>query len=208
MTRHIRTRFRNERGTALAELALVLPLLLVLLLGMVDLGKAFNEWIDETHLANEGARLASVNYCPDPSNAPGTGSGDCGWSAKGCPVSGQTACIAWYVDQHADVAELPRAAACPSAPAACPGRSSDSYAPAQNAANVCISYPLGTANPGDPVQVTVQVNYQWLGYLFKRLGPRFASTPMSGKATMRLEAPLFSGQTATRTCFPGGSAGT
>src|SRR5437867_1360914 len=53
---------KDTRGTALAELALVLPLLLVLIMGMLDFGKAFNEWIDETHLANEGARLAAVGY--------------------------------------------------------------------------------------------------------------------------------------------------
>jgi len=57
---------RNEDGAALVEFALVLPLLLVLLLGMLDLGKAFNYWIDETHLANEGARYAAVNKNPGP----------------------------------------------------------------------------------------------------------------------------------------------
>ena len=40
----------------------VLPLLMMLLLGMLDFGKAFNSWIDETHMANVGARLASVGY--------------------------------------------------------------------------------------------------------------------------------------------------
>jgi hypothetical protein len=57
---------RNESGAALVEFVLVLPLLLVLLLGMLDLGKAFNYWIDETHLAHEGARFASVNKNPGP----------------------------------------------------------------------------------------------------------------------------------------------
>jgi Flp pilus assembly protein TadG len=57
-------RLSDDRGAALAELALVLPLVLVLVLGMLDFGKAFNEWIDETHLANEGARFAVVNRNP------------------------------------------------------------------------------------------------------------------------------------------------
>jgi TadE-like protein len=56
----------NEDGAALVEFVLVLPLLLLLLLGMLDLGKAFNYWIDETHLANEGARYAAVNKNPGP----------------------------------------------------------------------------------------------------------------------------------------------
>jgi TadE-like protein len=54
----------NERGTALTELALVLPLLFVALLGIVDFGRALNYWIDETHLANEGVRFAVVNSNP------------------------------------------------------------------------------------------------------------------------------------------------
>jgi Flp pilus assembly protein TadG len=59
----------------MVEFALVLPLLLLLVLAMTDFGKAFNYWIDETHLANEGARLAAVNgslgTCPD-GTTPGT----------------------------------------------------------------------------------------------------------------------------------------
>lgn len=56
----------EESGQALPEFALVLPLLLVLLFGMLDFGKAFNYWIDETHLAHEGARFAAVNKNPGP----------------------------------------------------------------------------------------------------------------------------------------------
>ena len=54
----------DEHGTALVEFALVLPLLLVLLFGMLDFGKAFNYWIDGTHLSAEGARWAVVNKNP------------------------------------------------------------------------------------------------------------------------------------------------
>jgi Flp pilus assembly protein TadG len=56
----------DERGVALVEFALVLPLLLVLLLGMIDVGKAVNYWNDETHLANEAARYAAVYKNPGP----------------------------------------------------------------------------------------------------------------------------------------------
>jgi Flp pilus assembly protein TadG len=55
---------RRESGAALTEFALVLPVLLVLLLGILDFGKAFNYWIDQTHLANEAARWAVVNQNP------------------------------------------------------------------------------------------------------------------------------------------------
>ena len=59
----------NESGQALPEFALVLPLLLVLLFGMLDFGKAFNYWIDTTQITSEGARYAAVNRKPDPLNA-------------------------------------------------------------------------------------------------------------------------------------------
>lgn len=196
---HLKRWGRNEEGTAIAELALVLPLLLVLLLGMLDFGKAMNEWIDQTHLANEGARLAAVNYCPD------TTSADCGWAAKGCPVTGRSECIAWYVGKQAEVGELkPSGSSCPSGPT-CPGRAKTRYAPAQNAQQVCVSYPNGsTTRVGDPVEVTVRVRYQWLGYLTSRVS--LASTPIMGKAIMRLESQPPATSTA---CWPAGSvAGT
>lgn len=55
---------REESGAALIEFALVLPVLLVLLLGMLDFGKAFNYWIDSTHLSATGVRWAAVNTNP------------------------------------------------------------------------------------------------------------------------------------------------
>src|SRR5215211_4186607 len=42
----------DERGVALVEFALVLPILLLILFGVIEFGKAFTMWIDETHLAN------------------------------------------------------------------------------------------------------------------------------------------------------------
>ena len=61
---HGRERARSEDGVALVEFALILPVLVLLLFGMLDFGKTFNYWIDETHLANEGARWAVVNKNP------------------------------------------------------------------------------------------------------------------------------------------------
>jgi Flp pilus assembly protein TadG len=60
---------REERGAAMVEFALVLPLLLMVLLWMFDFGKAMNYWIDETHLANEAARYAAVNKSPEGDDA-------------------------------------------------------------------------------------------------------------------------------------------
>jgi Flp pilus assembly pilin Flp len=64
--RRLRAAARDESGAALVEFALILPLLAVMLFGALDIGKAYNYWIDATHLANEGARYAAVNRNPDP----------------------------------------------------------------------------------------------------------------------------------------------
>ncbi len=57
-------RLRDESGVALVEFALVLPVLLVVLLGILDFGRAINYWIDGTHIANVTARYAAVNKNP------------------------------------------------------------------------------------------------------------------------------------------------
>jgi Flp pilus assembly protein TadG len=58
------SKIADETGTAMVELALVLPILVALIFGALDLGRAYNYWIDQTHLANEGARLAAVGKSP------------------------------------------------------------------------------------------------------------------------------------------------
>jgi len=61
-----RRRLASERGVALVEFALVLPVLMFMLVGMLEFGKALNYWIDQTHLANQGARWAAVDRNPSP----------------------------------------------------------------------------------------------------------------------------------------------
>ena len=56
-------RFGARDGQALVEFALVVPLLLLLVLGIVDFGRAYNYKNDITSLANQAARLAEVNAC-------------------------------------------------------------------------------------------------------------------------------------------------
>jgi hypothetical protein len=51
--------------------------------------------------------------------------------------------------------------------------------------SVSISFPGGTSNPGDPVEVDVQTKFNWLSYFGNVLG--FTQTTMTGKAVMRLE---------------------
>ncbi len=51
---------RGERGAALVEFALALPLLLVVLAGIVDFGFVFQRYEVITNAAREGARLATL----------------------------------------------------------------------------------------------------------------------------------------------------
>lgn len=142
----------DEKGTSLVEFALVLPVLMLVLFGLLDFAKAFNYWNDQTHLAAEGARWAVVN-----SN----------------PGGGQS--LQQYLQQQADTSEL------------------------RGLATVCISFPGGTSNVGDPVTVTVKSRYTWLPFVSSKAGLS-PTTTITGSATMRLEAPP--------TAYSPGSGGT
>lgn len=52
---------RGDRGAAAVEFALVLPLLLLLIVGMVQFGRVYSMQIQLTGAANDGARYLSVN---------------------------------------------------------------------------------------------------------------------------------------------------
>jgi Flp pilus assembly protein TadG len=140
-------RARSEKGVALVEFALLLPVLALLLFGMLDFGKAFNYWIDETHLANEGARWAVVNKNPNSSGS-----------------------LQQYIRSQATTPELRD------------GGTSSVAGPL----SVCVTFPAGTSNVGDPVKVTVETTYQWMGLIADRIS--VASSTIRGSATMRLEA--------------------
>ncbi|HYZ20453.1 MAG TPA: TadE/TadG family type IV pilus assembly protein [Gaiellaceae bacterium] len=145
-TRSNHLSLRNEDGAALVEFALVLPILVLLLFAMVDFGKAFNYWIDETHLANEGARFAAVNKNPGGSS------------------------LQAYIQGQATTPEL----------------RNGGTASVPNPAQVCISFPAGTSNVGDPVRVSVSVNYNWLPFIRSKTG--ITQTTLTASSTMRLEA--------------------
>ena len=51
---------RDERGASLVEMALVLPLLLVLALGAAEFGFAFVDWQAVSGATREGARVGSA----------------------------------------------------------------------------------------------------------------------------------------------------
>jgi Flp pilus assembly protein TadG len=127
---------KEDRGAALVEFALVLPILLAVVFGIAQFGLAFNSANDETHLANEVARYATVNEDPSSKTLQEWGKSQ----ADSKALSGQT---------------------------------------------VCIEFPNGTSNIGDPVRVTVSGKINW----FPILHLKVTSTTITGSAYMRLETP-------------------
>ncbi|MCF0112288.1 MAG: pilus assembly protein [Erysipelotrichaceae bacterium] len=55
---------KNERGQAMVEMALVLPIFLCLVCGIIDFGWLFYNQISLNNAAREGARYAVVHYEP------------------------------------------------------------------------------------------------------------------------------------------------
>jgi Flp pilus assembly protein TadG len=50
----------GERGQALVEFALIVPIFLLLVFAIVDFGMGFHAWITVTNAAREGARIGAV----------------------------------------------------------------------------------------------------------------------------------------------------
>jgi TadE-like protein len=154
------SRLLAERGQATVEFALILPALLLLILGMLDFGKAFNYWIDETHLANEAARWAAVNVLPNP---------DPVCSAKPIPLGCE-------IKKQADTGDLKNGGGSVASPGVCITFSFPNS-----------TGPNGAPQAGDPVKVDATATYNWLSFLSGSVLGLGASKQITGSATMRLE---------------------
>ncbi|MGH9157333.1 MAG: TadE/TadG family type IV pilus assembly protein [Acidimicrobiales bacterium] len=56
---------RDQRGAAMVEFALVLPLLVMLVFGIIEFGRGYNAKITVTAAAREGARLLALGGTAD-----------------------------------------------------------------------------------------------------------------------------------------------
>jgi hypothetical protein len=54
----------SEQGAAAVEMALVLPILLLVVFGIIDFGFAFNAQISLTQAAREGVRVGAIGEAP------------------------------------------------------------------------------------------------------------------------------------------------
>ncbi|GLZ35830.1 hypothetical protein Lesp02_80170 [Lentzea sp. NBRC 105346] len=77
----------TDRGAAAVELALLMPLLLLLIFGIIDFGRALNAQITITQAAREGARLASLKQpnVVSKTQSAATGLSDVNVSVTACP---------------------------------------------------------------------------------------------------------------------------
>ena len=57
--------YKDKRGVQLVEFAVLLPILLLLVFGIIDFGRGFFSWVIITNGAREGARAAAVGKLED-----------------------------------------------------------------------------------------------------------------------------------------------
>ena len=56
---------RNERGAALVEAAMIMPMILLISVGIFEFGRAYQTWQVLTNAAREGARMAVISGSTD-----------------------------------------------------------------------------------------------------------------------------------------------
>jgi Flp pilus assembly protein TadG len=158
----MRNRLRSSRGAQLVEMAIVMPVLLLIIAGIFDFGMLFRSWEVVTNAAREGARIGSL---------PGYADAD----------------VRSRVQQYMQASGvLPAAGTCElhsvSPGAACPA----------SACSVCVAtdvVPTGSANVRVR-SVTVRANQtlpslSWVGAFF---GGNFGTVAVGSSSVMRAES--------------------
>src|SRR5437763_13482761 len=69
LMQRLASRLRREEGTALIEFAVVLPLLLLILMGIIYFGRYLSYNNNATQLASSAARWAAINVNPGASSS-------------------------------------------------------------------------------------------------------------------------------------------
>lgn len=175
-----RNTFAQEDGQGLIELALLLPILFVIVLGVVDLGKALGYKNDQTNIANQAARLAVVS-----------GGSSCAPCASGQNIAQYVISLAPNELQNGTGSISKRTEKQPAYPMDFTnggllvtftfpnmfGQPGSTCASATVACGYC---------KGDAVKVTVTSTYNFLSFLVGR-GAISPSRDMTSTATMRME---------------------
>jgi Flp pilus assembly protein TadG len=64
-TAKLHNRRRTDTGAAAVEFAIILPLLVMLVFGIIEFGRGYNAKVSLTHAAREGARALAVGTADD-----------------------------------------------------------------------------------------------------------------------------------------------
>jgi Flp pilus assembly protein TadG len=72
MVKKLAVGVREERGQAMVEFALIAPVIILLIAGILEFAKAFNYWEQTSQIAADTARWVVVNQLPAYTDANGT----------------------------------------------------------------------------------------------------------------------------------------
>lgn len=149
------------------EMALVMPILLLLALGIIDFGRAMNYWNDVNQIAADGARFAAV------SNNPG----------------GTTTSFRDWLRLQAVTGELRDRVLAGGTAAHCAAEPNDSKLCSPSVGmrlRVCVDSPTGQPlTTGNPIRVRVFSSYNPIAFIGERAG--IGNLAINGDAVMRLE---------------------
>ena len=129
-----RVNLKREDGVAMTEFALIVPVFLLIVAGLLAFGRVFFYWIEANHMASETARWAVVDRNP---YAPG-----------------QT------LQQHA---------------------AQNSTTEFSSDVKVCIDFPSGVVDLGEPLRVRIQKPFRFVPIL------GIGQITIRGTSTMRVE---------------------
>jgi len=91
MTRNRRRRHPGERGQSLVEFAFVLPIIVLVIVAFIEIGRAVFAWNTIANAARQGARVAAVNQLPDVTDCdesrPIEDPYEPHWSIRGCAIA-------------------------------------------------------------------------------------------------------------------------
>jgi Flp pilus assembly protein TadG len=166
----IHQRLRSQRGTAMVEMALVMPILLFLALGIVDFGRAMNYWNNVNQIASDAARFAAVNRNP------------------GIDATPAITDFRQWVREQAETGELKDGTVAGGNPANCPDalNTAECSQSVTTKLKVCVDSPTGQPlTVGNPIRVRVESSYNLIPFLGEQT--TFGSVAIKGQAVMRLE---------------------
>jgi hypothetical protein len=172
----------DVRGQELAEAALVLPLVFMLLLGIYWFGRAYNVYSTISHAAREGATVAATPACATCAVGGGT------WAGTSFPDNAAVSAAVTSVLQasHVNTAALTAYTPAP-APLACVGVvPAGGCSPGPNNITVCRNVQLNTAaSPQQQCGTMVSFRYPYQFYFpFTTLNFQLVNIPASASVAM------------------------